>query len=170
YYNSPVTNLNELLTVNYSFKITERTGFADTTAPYVVIKTANLVAVQMIPDGGNYVMGTDHMKTIDDTTLFHTPGKPTCTQAIPCTFGAIKTEHGSEAVTEVSLALGAWGNSANAIKASMGISTINGEQAVHKSLVVSPGETSSLRIVTDFPKMMKPNVYDFTTTVTPVEE
>jgi len=177
YYNSPVIALDDLTSVTYSFEITERTGFADTTAPYVVLIGEGIggsagVAVQIIPDGENYVVGTKYTKTIDETTTFHTPGDSTCvgqSYENGCTLAYIKTLYPNAKLSQMSVAIGAWGGGyANTISAWMGIDKINDGQAVHKKLVVSEGEPSSLKIIADFPKMMKPDVYDFTTTITPV--
>lgn len=173
YYNPLVTTLSALSDVAYSFKIINN-GFGVTNlAPYVVIVGEGIgssgVAVQMIPDGGTYNAGVEYTKNVGSTTLFHVPGDTECTQSAPCTLAKVKEKWPSATISKIVLALGAWpGTHSQVITASMGISKINDLQAVHKSLIVGAGETSSLKVVTYFPKMMKPATYTITTTVEPV--
>ncbi|MBU2562574.1 MAG: hypothetical protein KKF68_02855 [Nanoarchaeota archaeon] len=170
-YESPVSNLNDLSDLTYQFEITQNDFGVTNLAPYVVIVGTGIgpydVAVQMIPDGGIYNTGTEYEKDLTGAT-FHVPGDGECTQATPCTFERIKEKWPSVTLSKIRLALGAWpGTHSQVISASMGISTINDLQAVHKMLIVGAGETSSLKVVTYFPQMMKPDTYTITTTVLP---
>jgi len=173
YYETPVTNLSALKEVTYLFEITGRTGFGDTLAPYVVLVSDDFplgAAVQIIPDGETYDLDTEYSKTIDDDTRFHVPGDTNCAgqdYTTGCTLAQVKGFYPNAELSVMSVALGAWSGASNSITALAGISKVNGEQAVHKSFKVGAGEKSNLNIAVYFPKMMKPDVYDFTTTVEP---
>ena len=142
YYESPITDLDDLETMTYAFRITGDTLGSGDLAPYVVLIGSGFdagVAVQMIPDGGTYSVGTDYLKTIDSDTTFHVPGGSTCTQANPCTLTELKSEYPSATVESIKLAFGAWPGTGT-ISTLAGLTTINGGQAVHKSFKVY-GET-----------------------------
>ncbi len=144
-YLSPVNSLSDVTGVKYNFKIIS-SDMANTLAPYVVIVGDGIgdydVAVQMIPDGETYSVGEEYTKTLEGAT-FHIPASATCNQVTPCTLAEIKTAYPSANVDKIRLALGAWTGTDDTteITISMGMATINGVQANHKSLKVY-GESS----------------------------
>ena len=134
---TPLATINDLSGMTYAFQITDNTLGGSNLAPYVVLIGSGFeagVAVQMIPDGGTYNTGTVYVKTINDSTTFHVPGG-SCTQASPCTLAQLKAGYPGATISSIKLALGAWPGSGT-VKAYMGLTTINGQQAIHKSLVV----------------------------------
>ena len=111
YYESPVSDLDDLDNMTYAFRITSDTLGSNDLAPYVVLIGTGFeaeVAVQMIPDGGTYNVGTDYLKTIDSDTTFHVPGGSVCTQASPCTLTQLNAQYPSATVDSIKLAFGAW--------------------------------------------------------------
>lgn len=167
------TSLDELDTVTYSFKVTENSG-SNQLAPYVVIVGQGIgpynVAVYLIPDGETYDTNTEYTRTIDENSLFHIPGDNDCANQNPatatCTLDYIKTNFDAP-LSKIRLAVGAWGDPLN-FKALVGISKINGEQAVHKSLTIGAEETMNFVTMNNLPFGSIPGDYTITTSVEPV--
>ena len=174
-YNSPVGSLDDLNSVTTSFKVIENTFGNDNLAPYVVIVGSGLpydVAVEMVPSGTAYVVGTEYTGTIDSNSLFHVPGDiagtTACTQADPCTLAELKAKYPGVSITKVRYALGAWpATHSNEMEVSMGVSEINGVQAVHKSVKIYGGATVPTVEKYDFDALIVPGTYTIDTTVDP---
>lgn len=168
-YVGPAT-IGDLNNITYSFKITVNSFDSTTLAPYLVISASGLpsgAAVYMIPDGGTYTIGTEYTKIVDGSSKFHVPGDDRCTQASPCTLTQIKSYYPTVTITRIRLALGAWPGSGH-IEATMGIGTINGEQAVHKSLPVPHGTSIPVMDKYDFAPAISPGTYTITTDIVPL--
>jgi hypothetical protein len=166
---TPLVKLTDLNTMTYAFTITDNTMGSSNLAPYVVLIGSGFeggVAVQMIPDGGTYATGTDYVKIINDTTTFHVPGG-SCTQISPCTLTQLKAGYPSATISSVKLALGAWPGSGT-VKAYMGLSTINGQQAIHKSLVVYGLSSIPMQNKYDFAKNIMAGTCTITTNIIPL--
>lgn len=166
---TPLVNLADLNTMTYAFTITDNTMGSSNLAPYMVLIGNGFesgVAVQMIPDGGTYNTDTNYIKTIDSSTTFHVPGG-SCTQASPCTLTQLKAGYPSATITSVKLALGAWPGSGT-VKAYMGLSTINGQQAIHKSLTIYGLSTIPIQNKYDFANNIMGGTCSITTNIIPL--
>jgi len=170
-YNGLLSNLN---TAEYVFKVDENTLGGNTLAPYLVIVSDAFpygAAVYIIPDGTTYGSGGYYTGTIDGSSKFHVPGDTHgCAvqdYTAGCTLSQIKGFYPSATVSKISYALGAWPGSGT-FKAMMGLSKVNGAQAVHKSLTVY-GLTDNLPIIEryDFDALITPGTYTIYTTVLP---
>jgi len=169
YEGTPVTTLTGLSGMEYTFTITDNTMGSSDLAPYVVLIGSGFesgVAVQMIPDGRTYNTGTNYVKIINDTTKFHVPGG-SCTQASPCTLTQLKAGYPSATISSVKLALGAWPGSGT-VKAYMGLSTINGQQAIHKSLTVYGLSSIPIQNKYDFANNIMGGTCTITTNIIPL--
>jgi len=163
-----LTNLN---TIDYAFKITYNNFGSDTLAPYVVIIGPEFpadVAVYMIPDGTTYSTGIEYAGTINSDSKFHVPGDAVCTQSTPCTLAQLKIRWSTATVTSIKYAIGAWpGLHTQYFEAFIGLSKINGVQAVYKSLKVYGTLTIPTVEKYEFAPAIVPGQYTITTNIVP---
>ena len=170
YEGTPVTTLAGLDGMTYAFQIDSNTLGGSNLAPYVVLIGSGFeggVAVQMIPDGGTYNTGTMYVKEVNSSTTFHVPGNAVCRQDSPCTLTQLKAGYPSATITSVKLALGAWPGTGT-VNAYMGLTTINGQQAIHKSLVVYGLSSIPMQNKYDFAKNIMGGSCTITTTINPL--
>jgi len=164
-------NLDDLNTIDYVFKITTNGFGSDTLAPYVVLVGDGIgdydVAVYMIPDGKTYSTGTEYKGIISGDSKFHVPGDGECTQSSPCTLTRIQEKFNAP-MSKIRYALGAWpGTHSQEFKAFIGLTKINGAQAIHKSLKVYGMTTIPTIEKYDFAELISPGTYTIRTKILP---